>query len=160
MSLPRALLIGYGNPGRGDDGLGPAFAQRIADKKLPGLSVEIDFQLMADHSLTISQHDLVIFVDATVACDDPFIFTELTDVTPQNLGSHSVTPEAAVALSRLLFQTTPRAFVLGIAGDHVGEIEEGLSAAALISLSLAEDFFVTWYKNCHGTKAQWFEDRH
>ena len=58
MSLPRALLIGYGNPGRGDDGLGPAFAQRIADKKLPGLSVEIDFQLMADHSLTISQHDL------------------------------------------------------------------------------------------------------
>jgi hypothetical protein len=65
-----------------------------------------------------------------------------------------------MALSRLLFQTTPRAFVLGIAGDHVGEIEEGLSATALISLSLAEDYFVTWYKNCHGTKAQWIEDRH
>ena len=151
MSLPRALLIGYGNPGRGDDGLGPALAQRIADKKLPGLTVDIDFQLKADHALTISQHDLVIFVDAIVACDDPFVFTELTDISPQNLGSHSVTPEAAVALSTLLFQTTPRAFVLGIAGDHVGEIEEGLSHAALSSLDIAETFFVTWYKNCPAT---------
>ncbi len=117
MIQPRALLIGYGNPGRGDDGLGPVFAQRISDRDLPGLSVDIDFQLTADHALTISRHDIVVFADAVVACDDAFVFTEISGEAPRNLGSHSVTPEAAVALSKLLFQAVPRAFVLGIAGS-------------------------------------------
>ncbi|MFT5743521.1 MAG: hydrogenase maturation protease [Paracoccaceae bacterium] len=153
MSLPRALLIGYGNPGRGDDGLGPAFAQRIADKALPGLSVEIDYQLMADHALMISQHDLVIFVDAIIGSDVPFVFTELTEIAPANMGSHSVTPEAAIALSQLLFQTTPRAFVLGIAADKVGEIAEGLCPAALGNLDVAEAFFISWYRDDQGLPA-------
>ena len=30
-------LIGYGNPGRCDDGLGPAFAARVAAQNLPGI---------------------------------------------------------------------------------------------------------------------------
>lgn len=145
MTPPRALLIGYGNPGRGDDGLGPAFAQRMADKALPGLSVDIDFQLSADHALTISQHDLVIFADADIACSAPYTFGELTPATPQHLGSHSVTPEAAMVLSKLLFQTAPPAYVLGIAGDQFGKIEEGLSAIARQNLDLAEGFFKDWY---------------
>ena len=48
------LLIGYGNPGRGDDGLGPAFARRIAARGLPGVTVEIDYQLTVDHALMIA----------------------------------------------------------------------------------------------------------
>ena len=36
------LLIGYGNAGRGDDGLGPAFAERIEAAGLPGVDVDID----------------------------------------------------------------------------------------------------------------------
>ncbi len=150
MSLGRAVLIGYGNPGRGDDGLGPAFARRIAGKQLTGLTVEVDFQLTADHALTIAQHDLVIFADAMMACENDFLFRELTDSTPQGLGSHSVTPEAALSLSWLLFQSRPRAFVLGIAGDHFGDICEGLSPRAADNLDRAETFFAGWYeKSCH-----------
>lgn len=44
----RILLIGYGNPGRGDDGLGPALAAAIEAMELPGVTVEADYQLMVD----------------------------------------------------------------------------------------------------------------
>lgn len=145
MSPRPALLIGYGNPGRGDDGLGPAFVQRIAERKLPGLSVKIDYQLMVDHAWMISQYELVIFADAVLKGDAPFAFNELTNCAPRNMGSHSVTPEAAVMLSQLLFHTAPRAFVLGISGDRFGAIEEGLSDPAFRNLDLAEEFFATWY---------------
>ena len=47
MSEPtrRILVIGYGNPGRRDDGLGPALAARLEALALPGVTVESDFQL-------------------------------------------------------------------------------------------------------------------
>ncbi|TYC60955.1 Ni/Fe hydrogenase, partial [Marinobacter sp. BW6] len=55
------FLIGYGNPGRGDDGLGPAFSEGMAARSLPGLEVDTDYQLVAEHALAISGHDVVIF---------------------------------------------------------------------------------------------------
>jgi len=145
MSQPKALLIGYGNPGRGDDGLGPAFAERVAARNLTGLTVDIDFQLMADHALVISEHDLVIFADAGLGMTAPFRFDELTECVPQNMGSHDVTPEAAVALAQLLFHSAPRAFVLAISGDCFGDIREGLSQVALANLDSAEAYFLNWY---------------
>lgn len=145
MSDVFALLIGYGNPGRGDDGLGPAFAQRIADRGLPGLAVDIDFQLTADHALTLSDYSLVIFADADLACAPPFSFQDVTGSKSETLGSHSVTPQGALGLARLLFDATPEAHVLGIPGASFGKIEEGLSHTALHNLDAAEAFFVRWY---------------
>ena len=60
------LLIGYGNPGRGDDGLGPAFARRIAARQLPGITIDIDYQLTVDHALMISEAETVVFADAAL----------------------------------------------------------------------------------------------
>ncbi|EAV45491.1 Ni,Fe-hydrogenase maturation factor [Stappia aggregata IAM 12614] len=60
------LLIGYGNPGRGDDGLGPALSEAIAARSLPGLEVDTDYQLVAEHALAVSSHDVVIFADAEI----------------------------------------------------------------------------------------------
>ena len=54
------LLIGYGNPGRGDDGLGPELARRVAQRRLPGLTVEIDYQLTVDHALQVAGVDAVV----------------------------------------------------------------------------------------------------
>ena len=41
-------------PGRGDDGLGPAFAERIAARGLRGLPVDIDYQLTVEHALQVA----------------------------------------------------------------------------------------------------------
>lgn len=137
------LLIGYGNPGRGDDGLGPAFARRIAERDLPGLTVEIDYQLTVEHALLISTAQTVIFADAALDATTPYYFRPLTEAA-DSIGSHSVTPEAALKLSRILFGKAPQGYVLGLCGDAYGEVSEGLSATALRSLDRAETFLTDW----------------
>lgn len=139
------LLIGYGNPGRGDDGLGPAFAERIAALGLPGLVVEVDYQLTVEHALPISQADTVIFADAALDAETPFYLRPLTGEASQ-IGSHSLTPDAALNLARTLFNAAPQGYTLGLQGRDYGEVSEGLSPVAEASLAAAEAFFLSWYR--------------
>ncbi|MBV8574206.1 MAG: hypothetical protein JOZ58_04080, partial [Acetobacteraceae bacterium] len=39
-SRPRVLVLGYGNPGRQDDGLGPAAVAEIDRRAFPGVLVQ------------------------------------------------------------------------------------------------------------------------
>ena len=49
------LLLGYGNPGRLDDGLGAAFCGEIEKMDLPGVNIEADYQLTVEgYDSTIS----------------------------------------------------------------------------------------------------------
>lgn len=140
------LLIGYGNPGRGDDGLGPAFSERIAARKLPGLEIDTDYQLVAEHALTVSAQDLVVFADAEIGGNAPYSFREIEPGSPEVLGSHSLRPETVLALSETLYGARPRAFVLGIAGYDYGEVKEGLTEQATANLAAAEAFFLKWLR--------------
>ncbi len=137
-------LIGYGNPGRGDDGLGPAFAARV--REVPGISVSTDYQLTVDHALLIAEAEKVVFVDALLHSEKPFEFGPIAPSTAHSVTSHSLSPAAVLALSRTLFGASPRAFVLGIAGHEFGEVKEGLSAQAEENLGQALTFFDNWLK--------------
>lgn len=138
------LLIGYGNPGRGDDGLGPAFSEGMAARKLPWLEVDTDYQLVAEHALAISTHELVVFADAEIGGEDAFSFREIEPGSPEVIGSHSLGPEAVLALCETLYDARPRAYVLGITGVDFGEVKEGLSEQAVANLAEAEAFFLNW----------------
>lgn len=138
------LLIGYGNPGRGDDGLGPAFSQAMADHALPGWEVDTDYQLVAEHALAISTHDLVVFADAQLNGTSAFSFRQIRPGAPEVLGSHSLVPETVLALCETLYGASPRAYVLGITGQAYGDMNEGLSKAATANLVEAERFFLNW----------------
>jgi hydrogenase maturation protease len=138
------LLIGYGNPGRGDDGLGPAFSEGIAARGLPGLEVDTDYQLVAEHALAISTHDLVVFADAEIGAPGGYSFREISPGAPEVLGSHSLVPETVLALCETLYGARPQAFVLGISGYDYGEVKEGLSERAAQNLAEAEAFFLAW----------------
>lgn len=140
----KILLIGYGNPGRGDDGLGPALAAEIEAMALPGVTVEIDYQLTVDHAALIADHDLVIFADAAIGLDAPFRLTGLANPAPQALGSHQVTPEAALHLAGLLYGRTPPGWILAIAGNDFGEVHEGLSVSARANLGAAARHLRDW----------------
>jgi hydrogenase maturation protease len=149
--IPRILLIGYGNPGRGDDGLGPALAAAIDAMGLAGVTVDIDYQLTVDHAAMIAAHDVVVFADAMIGLADPYRFSKVGTAPPETLGSHQVSPEAAMALAGLLFGRAPPGWILAMAGDAYGEIREGLSARAEASLSCATTFLATWIaSNCDG----------
>jgi hydrogenase maturation protease len=138
------LLIGYGNPGRGDDGLGPAFSEGMAARGLPGLDVDTDYQLVAEHALAVSSHDLVVFADAEIGGERAFSFRQVSPGAPQVLGSHSLVPETVLALCETLYGASPRAFVLGISGHDYGDVKEGLSEQAARNLADAETFFLNW----------------
>ncbi len=138
------LLIGYGNPGRGDDGLGPAFSEAIAAHGLPGLEVDTDYQLVAEHVLAIVGHDVVVFADAEIGGEEAYSFREIAPGSPDVLGSHSFRPDTVLALCETLYGSRLKAFVLGISGQAFGEVKEGLSGEAAANLAEAERFFLNW----------------
>ena len=149
------LLIGYGNPGRCDDGLGPAFAARLAARRMPGLTVMSDYQLTVDHALIVSQASPVVFVDALIDNGAPFRFHAIRPLASHDLTSHSLGPAAVIALAETLYDVRPEAHVLGITGHEFGEVREGLSAAARTNLDLAEAFFLEWFERIPASRAAW-----
>lgn len=148
------LLIGYGNSGRGDDGLGPAFADRIESAGLPGLSVDIDYQLTVDHALAVAEADKVVFVDASMEAEGAYDFGEVR-AGAGTLTSHSLTPATVLALAKTLYDREPEAYLLGIAGREFGEVKEGLSETARRNLDLAEAFFLQWYGQPDSAESRW-----
>ena len=49
---PNILFYGYGNPGRGDDGLGPALVAALESLISTGLDCESAYQLSVEEYLT------------------------------------------------------------------------------------------------------------
>jgi hydrogenase maturation protease len=145
MAARRVLVIGYGNPGRRDDGLGPALAAELEAQSLPGLEVESDYQLTVEDAYAVAEHDLVIFADAALEGREPFYFRPLEgrlDGPAGGLSSHGVEAEEVLALAGELFGNRPEAFVLGIRGYEFNRFEEGLSERAQANLEAARDFLI------------------
>lgn len=141
-SQSRVLLIGYGNPGRLDDGLGPALAAAIEEMKIPGLTVDSDYQLTVEHAHEVSNHDVVIFADASVSAPDPFTFERLNPKRGMGIGTHSVEPHEVLALAHDLFQSEVEGYILAIRGHEFDEFAEQLSEKARANLQAALDFIV------------------
>ena len=139
------LVIGYGNPGRLDDGLGPAFAGQVQALNLPGVSVESNYQLNIEDAELVSTFDLVVFADASVDADEPFAFGPM-DPKPPVVGfsSHSITAESLLGLAGELFDAAPPAFAMAIRGYDFNEFGETISDAAAGNLAGAVEFFREW----------------
>jgi hydrogenase maturation protease len=71
------LVLGIGNPGRRDDGLGAEAVARLEALRLPGVTADANYQLNLEDALTCASHDLVVFVDAARGLRKPFSFEEL-----------------------------------------------------------------------------------
>ncbi len=138
--MSNTLLIGYGNPGRLDDGLGPALARAIEDLRLPGISVDSDYQLTVEDAAVMSGFDLVVFADAAVNGPEPFSFEPVVPVKELSFSTHQITPEAVMGLALDLFGAAPRAFTLGIRGYRFNEFCEKLSPEAARNLEHALEF--------------------
>lgn len=139
------LVIGFGNPGRGDDGLGPAFAERIAARDLPGVEVVTAYQLMVEHALTIAETRCVVFADAWMGDVAPCRFERIAPARSGDVTSHALTPETVLTLAATLFGADPEAHLMAIAGTEFHRVHEGLSAAAAANLDRAEALFLDWF---------------
>ena len=132
------LMLGWGNEGRGDDGLGPAFARLFAERALDGLTVDCDYQLQVEDAYEVARYPRVIFVDADRSGPEPFSLQRLAPATQGlSFSSHSVTPGGLLALTRELWGREPEAWLLGIRGYEFDRFEENLSPAARANLAAA-----------------------
>ena len=139
------LLYGYGNPGRGDDGLGPALAAAVEEMGLPGIEVDVNYQLTVEDAAALGDYRAVIFADASLEGPAPFWFARVDAAGTGRLGwtSHSVSPVEVVALARDMFGSEAPAYTLGIRGYAFGDLDEGLSAQARENLGKAIAFVRT-----------------
>lgn len=136
-------MIGYGNPGRLDDGLGPALAARVEALSMEGLDVESDYQLVVEHAHDIKNYDVAVFADASLTGDAPFTFGELSLTNqPPAFNSHSLAPEAVQFIARKMFNARTKCYVLAIRGYEFDGFGESLSDGAKKNLDLAVEFVV------------------
>ena len=140
MKNRKVLLIGYGNPGRRDDGLGPALAQAVGDRAIPGLDVDADYQLMVEDAAEVADHEDAIFADASVSGREPFEFRRIEPVHEIGFSSHSLEPEAVMGLAGDMFGATAEGYALAVRGYEFNEFGEGLSAGAEANLREAVNF--------------------
>jgi hydrogenase maturation protease len=127
--MPRLLIIGYGNPLRGDDAVG-----YLAAERLRSLLTGADVEILAVHQLTpeladpISRAAHVIFLDAA-ATGEPGAIQRRSIIPAPGPGgfTHHSTPGALLAASAALFDSLPEATLYSIPGQSF-EFGEELTA--------------------------------
>lgn len=137
---PKILVYGYGNPGRMDDGLGPALADALAADGIPGVTVDANYQLAVEDAAAVAAHDVAIFVDADTAGPEPFWFERIAPRRETSFSTHSLSPQAVLALAVDLMESRAEAYLLGIRGYEFNEFGEGLSVGARANLEAAVGF--------------------
>lgn len=136
----KVLVIGYGNPGRRDDGLGPTAAAAIEKMRLRDVTVDSDYQLTVEDAHAVARCDVAVFVDADASGPEPFSFRRIAPSDYASFSSHSVEPDVVLGLARSLFKAEPDGYVLGIRGYEFNEFGEALSKGARENLDEAVRF--------------------
>ena len=130
--MRQILVIGYGNPLRGDDGFGSLAARYLEERRIPALEVVIFHQLNPELAELLRGRNHVIFLDA-VAGNDPGSLCA-TRVEPCDLsssGMHHFEPGGLLALSRAIYGEAPPATLITATACSFGHGDE-------ISLALRE----------------------
>jgi hydrogenase maturation protease len=117
--MARILIVGYGNPLRGDDAFGWRVAQRLLE-----LPHDPSIEILCLHQLTpelmdpLSRADFAIFIDASAGEEPGAIFERRIEPQPAARASftHHATPEALLAGARALYGQAAEAVMISVAG--------------------------------------------
>jgi hydrogenase maturation protease len=149
-SEPRILVLGYGNPGRQDDGLGPAVADGIESLGWPNITAFDNYQLNIEDAMDVAEHDVVWFVDATKTGPSPFTVHDVQPSPMIEFTSHIVRPEGILAIARQCYGRAPRAYLLAIRGYEF-EFCESLTPGATDNLHAALAMLTDRIRTVQGT---------
>jgi len=135
------LLIGYGNPARGDDGLGPRCLELMQSGQ-QGHRVDTitDYQLQVEHALDLMHRRQVIFIDASITVGSAFRLTPVHPARDNSYTSHAMSPAAVLAVyEQICDQALPEVNLLSIQGYEF-EFGTPISARAQENLHQAVSF--------------------
>jgi hydrogenase maturation protease len=148
-SSPAPLLIfTYGNPSRGDDALGPVMYDMLEAHKrdtgeMQSVDLLTDFQLQIEHSVDLENRRCVLFIDAGVACREPFEIRRLYARRDDSFTTHAMSPASVMAVYRQINHCEPPvAFLLTIRAHEFG-LGLDISAAAQNNLQQAFKYVIS-----------------
>jgi len=132
------LVIGIGNSGRSDDGLGWLMLDHIKN-----IFFDVDllyrYQLQIEDAELLSHYRTVIFIDATKEVTrSGYFFKSCQPNNGFGLTSHMLEPETILWLENELYKTGPSTFIMGIEGQKWSLSLEP-SEMGLINLTKATD---------------------
>ncbi len=143
------LVIGIGNPSRGDDGLGPALAAGMAGAGpdtlsegtvigIPGRAASAvwKFQLNIEDAPLIRDFEAVVFADASTEDGGPVEIGRIDPAASIAFTTHEMSPAAVLALCDDLYGRAPEGRLLSIPG-YSWELGDGLSSRAIRRLETA-----------------------
>jgi hydrogenase maturation protease len=133
---PRILVLGYGNPGRQDDGLGPAVAAAIEKLAWRNVTAYDNYQLVIEDAIDVAEHDIVWFVDAARIGPAPYFVSDISAAPGIEFTSHLIRPEVILAIAKQYYCRSPQAFLLGVRGYEF-EFTEELTVGAAHNLHAA-----------------------
>ena len=128
MTLSRLVVIAYGNPLRGDDGLAWHAAEELKQRNFPDVEIMELHQLAPELAETISRSDAVIFVDAAAATGQgkPGEI-RVVEMAAPGFGRdsispfhHQYSPPSLLALAAQLYGARPRAYIASLVGKDFG----------------------------------------
>ena len=114
----RMLLYGYGNPGRQDDGLGNQFIETmeewIAENNIEGIEFDSNYQLNIEDADTISDKDIVVFIDASIEEETNDFYIDKVDPSDAKVEftMHAVSVGFVVSLCNKLYNKYPEVYLL------------------------------------------------
>lgn len=139
----KILVYGYGNPGRRDDGLGPALIEKIdewiRENGISHIDTDSNYQLNIEDAYNIRDYDLVIFADASYENIRHLLFDRVTRSSKVAFNTHSVSPGFVLELCEKLYKKSPAVFLLHMKG-HEFDLREGLSDQGKEVLDVAFGF--------------------
>ena len=120
------LVIGIGNPLRGDDAVGWFAAQWLAERVDPDRVIAMALhQLTPEWAEALSRAKMVIFIDAAEGQAPGTISIE--EIYPSDSSpamTHEMSPQGLLAFLGTLHHRTPRAYLCTVGGSDFGHKEE------------------------------------
>lgn len=122
--MKAALLIGFGNTLRKDDGVGPVVARRFVSRE--GLEVIETVQLLPEHIDAVANAGRVVLVDAGVNLAPGEVrYEKLEPATAERtvFDLHEMSPAGLLAAARDLYGRCPEVWLvtIGVADLDYGE---------------------------------------
>lgn len=140
----KCLILGIGNCGRQDDGLGWEFLdllQNTPNSKFI-FKLEYRYQLQIEDAELLCNYDYVFFVDASKRIlEDGFVIKKGIPSNQHGFTSHSLTPETILFISNQLYNHQPKSYIIEIEGFK-WNLMQGLSKRAIINLKNAFNYFL------------------
>lgn len=140
------LVLGWGNPGRGDDALGPRAVHRLRALVSQPATVEFidDYQLLIEHAMDLVGRTRVLLIDASANAAAPFELSSPQATVGCEWTTHALSPQALLRVYLALrCGPPPPCTLLAIRAEQFG-LGEPMSAAAERHLEAALHWALGW----------------